>query len=148
MKASQVAWEEKAQPMLKAAAFICLERYAPLPRDEIVIFILFSFCDDLSACHLDDQFQQFVAGSLKRVFSGYDSAGVKIDDIGHPVGHLGVGGYFDHRTDGVAGGSAESGGKQDDICSASSQAGGAFDIVSWRIEQVQSWILDVFRVIQ
>ena len=98
--------------------------------------------------NVNDQIQNRFADSLDRCLSTNHGSGVDIDDVCHAFGETRVGGNFNYRGDGIAGGRTQAGGKENDISARTNLSGYALDVIAWSAKQRQARRVVIFRIVQ
>ena len=84
-----------------------------LPGNEIGLPFGFGAGENFAAGGANHQIENAFAHSFDGGFAGDDGPGIDVDAVRHFFGQLGIGGELDDRRDGIAGRSAEPGGKED-----------------------------------
>jgi hypothetical protein len=112
-----------------------LERDAAFPGDEVVLAVLFGLGEAVTARHFDAQIEKLLGALWDRGSSSDDAACVEVDDVGHAFGELRVGRDLDDRRNGITGGRAKTGGKEDEVGSCAGLSCYAFDVVAGSAEE-------------
>src|SRR5580765_3364589 len=103
-----------------------------LPGNEIGLAFGFGASEDFAAGGANHEIENVFAHLFDGGFAGDDRAGINIYAVGHFCGEVGVGGEFNDRGDGIAGGSTETGREKNDVGAGADLCSDAFDVVAGR----------------
>ncbi len=101
-----------------------------------------------AAGDLNDAIENRFAHVLDGSFAGDDAAGVDVDDVGHAAGELGVCGELQNRGDGIAGGRAEAGGKENNVSAGADLRADAFDVAAGSALEIQAGLGGVLGIVE